>query len=166
MEVDISSIIIDGYNLIGIHHRDLEQQRNNLMEMLAEYKKLRGHDIILVFDGWKSGSSKEESFMIDGIKVIYSRLGEKADSVIKRLVHSEKRKWIVVSSDRAVSDHTWRHESVAVSSDEFMNAIEKNRKFVEGEYEPLEEERYLHKKGSPRTLSKKEKEKKKVLSKL
>lgn len=134
--------------------------------MLVEYKKHSGHDIILVFDGWKNGSSKEESFMIDGIKVIYSRLGEKADSVIKRLIHSEKRKWIVISSDRAVSDHTWRHESVAVSSDEFINAIEKSRKFVKGEYDSLEETEYLPKKGSSRTLSRKEKEKKRVLNKL
>jgi predicted RNA-binding protein with PIN domain len=166
LEVNISSIIIDGYNLIGIHHRDLEQQRNKLIEMLVEYKKFSGHNIILVFDGWKSGSSEETSLVLNGIRVIYSRLGEKADSVIKRLVHSEKRKWIVVSSDREVSDHTWRHESVAVSSDEFMNAIEKNRKFVEGEYEPLDETGCLRKKGSSRTLSKKEKEKKRVLNKL
>ncbi len=136
------------------------------MEMLAEYKKRSSHDIILVFDGWKSGSDREESFMSDGIRIIYSRLGEKADSVIKRLVHSEKRKWIVVSSDRAVSDHTWRHESVAISSDEFLNAIERNRKFIEGEYEPFEEAGNLRKKGSARTLSKKEKEKKRALNKL
>lgn len=104
--------------------------------------------------------------MINGIRVIYSRLGEKADSVIKRLVHSEKRKWVVVSSDRAVSDHTWYHESVGISSDEFMNAVEKRKNFVEGEYELLDEEGRLRKKGSSRTLSKKEKEKKRILNKL
>ena len=37
----IASIIIDGYNLIGIHHKDLESQRQRLVERLAEYKKLR-----------------------------------------------------------------------------------------------------------------------------
>ncbi|MBU4321109.1 MAG: NYN domain-containing protein, partial [Nitrospinae bacterium] len=55
----MSSIIIDGYNLIGIHHKDLESQRQRLVERLAEYKKIKGHYITVVFDGWKSGSGEE-----------------------------------------------------------------------------------------------------------
>ena len=60
------------------------------MERLAEYRKIKRHEITVVFDGWKSGSGDESHSVTGGIKVIYSKLGEKADAVIKRIVSSEK----------------------------------------------------------------------------
>jgi hypothetical protein len=94
----ISSIIIDGYNLIGIDHHDLNRQREQLIQSLIDYKKIRGHDITVVFDGWKSGSGREEQFTTGGVRVIYSRLGEKADAVIKRIISREKKEWIAITS--------------------------------------------------------------------
>jgi hypothetical protein len=96
----ISSIIIDGYNLIGIEHNDLNRQREKLIRLLIEYKKIKGHEITVVFDGWKSGSGKEEQSTTGGVRVIYSRLAEKADAVIKRIISKERKEWIVISSDR------------------------------------------------------------------
>lgn len=164
----ISSIIIDGYNLIGISHRDLENERQRLVERLVEYKNLKGHDITVVFDGWKNGSGEENQSVVGGVRVIYSRLGEKADSVIKRMISSDKRQWIVVTSDRDIADHAWRCGSVAVSSDEFSRLLEKIDTAITGEFELLEEEEDYEseKKGSPRKLSKKEKAKRRTISKL
>ena len=153
--------------MIGIYHKDLETQRLRLIEELAEYRKIKGHDITVVFDGWKSGGGEENQSMAGGVRVIYSRLGEKADSVIKRLISSDKRQWIVVTSDRDIADHAWRCGSVAVSSEEFQNVFEKSGKIDSGDFEFLEEEDYEpEKKGSPRKLSKKEKAKRRALSKL
>lgn len=138
-----------------------------LVERLVEYKNLKGHDITVVFDGWKNGSGEENQSVVGGVRVIYSKLGEKADSVIKRIVSSDKRQWIVITSDRDIADHAWRCGSVAVSSEEFQNVFEKSGKVDSGDFDLLEEEDYEpEKKGSPRKLSKKEKAKRRAISKL
>lgn len=163
----ISSIIIDGYNLIGIYHKDLEKQRNMLIDSLIEYRKKKGHDITVVFDGWKTGGSQENHSVIGGIRVIYSRLGEKADSVIRRIIFSERRGWIVVTSDRDITAHAWTVGSVPISSEDFMNALERRHIEKEVLYEDDDEE-YIKpsRKGNPKKLSKKEKAIKKILNKL
>ncbi len=52
-------ILIDGYNLIGIAHDNLEKARNDLIQKLRGYSKIKGHHITLVFDGWKNGQKNE-----------------------------------------------------------------------------------------------------------
>ncbi len=138
-----------------------------LIESLIEYKKKKGHNITVVFDGWKTGGAKENHSVIGGIRVIYSRLGEKADSVIRRIISSEKRGWVVVTSDRDIAAHAWTSGSVPISSEDFTNAIEKMNTEKSIAYEVYDEE-YIQtsRKGSPRKLSKKEKAIKRVLSKL
>ena len=163
----ISHIIIDGYNLIGIHHDDLKRHREKIIELLIEYRKIKGHDITVVFDGWKSGSHMEEMYVTGGIKVIYSRLGEKADNVIKRIIFREKREWIVISSDRDIGAFAWSCGSVPVLSEEFYLILEKAGEFLTGEYSPLENNDFTeNKKGNPRKLSKKDKTLMRVLRKL
>ena len=164
----ISSIIIDGYNLIGIQHKDLEKQRNKLIESLIEYHKKKGHALIVVFDGWKTGGSQENHSVIGGIKVIYSRMGEKADSVIKRIISSERRGWIVVTSDRDIAARAWASGSVPISSEDFINAISKIQTEEKNMYEEEYVEEYVQtgRKGSPRMLSKKEKAIRNILHKL
>ncbi|MBI4685540.1 MAG: NYN domain-containing protein [Nitrospirae bacterium] len=164
----ISSIIIDGYNLIGIHHKDLESQRQKLIETLTLYKKIREHDMTVVFDGWKSGGGKEELSVTGGVKVIYSRLGEKADAVIKRILTSDKnkRQWLVVTSDRDIADHAWSCGFISISSEEFLNSLERPEKIVTGDFDLIEEEYEIEKKSSAKKLSKREKAKRRALSKL
>lgn len=163
----ISSIIIDGYNLIGIDHGDLAAQREGLIRMLAEYRRIKGHDITVVFDGWKSGSRVEERLNSGGVKVVYSRLGEKADAVIARIICTEKKEWVVVSSDREIVLKAWACGSVPVSSEKFRAIVEGAGRVVAGEYEPLEEEEgNVTRKGRSRTPSRKEKALLRVLKKL
>ena len=153
--------------MIGISHGHLEKQRDMLIESLIEYHKKKDHDITVVFDGWKNGSARENHSMIGGIKIIYSRLGEKADSVIRRIISSDRRGWAVVTSDRDIAAHAWTSGAVPISSEDFMSAIEKRRIGNEILYEEDDEE-YMkpRRKGSPRKLSKKETAIKKILSKL
>jgi len=138
-----------------------------LIESLIEYHKKKGHDITVVFDGWKTGGAQENHSVIGGIKIIYSRLGEKADSVIRRIISSDRRGWVVVTSDRDIVTHAWTSGAVPISSQDFMNAIEKRQVESEGLYEADDEEYAKpRRKGSPRKLSKKETAIKKILSKL
>ncbi len=163
----ISSIIIDGYNLIGVDHGDLAAQRGSLISLLAGYRKIKGHDITVVFDGWKSGSRTEERLNADGVKVVYSRLGEKADAVIARIICAERKEWVVVSSDREIELQAWSCGSVPVPSEKFRAVIENPGRVARGDYEPLDEDREQpERKGRARTPSRKEKALLRVLKKL
>jgi uncharacterized protein len=103
--------------------------------------------------------------VIGGIKLIYSRLAEKADDVIKRIISSEKKEYIVVTSDREIADHAWASGSIPVPSDEFLRSFERGGYSSDNE-ESDEEYFEQPRKGNPRQLSKKEKALRKALSKL
>lgn len=142
-----------------------------MIRLLSEYSKVKIHDITVVFDGWKSGGQKETVLKTGGITVIYSRLGENADYVIKRIISLDKRERVIVTSDRDIAAFAWAHGSVVVPSDRFGTVIGRAGSCFEDEYGPLyenEDERAgLRKgKGNPRTLSKKEKALMRVLRKL
>jgi predicted RNA-binding protein with PIN domain len=103
-------IAVDGYNFIKqspelrrLEQIELQKAREGLCEQLRKYKRLKGHSIIVVFDGRQEGRLAGHRERFGGIEVIFSKPGEKADEVLKRLA-SEKRGGItVVTSDRDVA---------------------------------------------------------------
>lgn len=115
----MATILIDGYNLIGTAHGNLEHARNNIVADLEKYCKIRGHNITIVFDGWKDGGMDEAVSRSKYLTVIYSRLGENADSVIKRIIDCVRGSVIVVSSDREISDYALKHNMISLLSEEF-----------------------------------------------
>ena len=162
-------ILIDGYNLIGIAHTNLEKARNDIIEKLSRYSKLRGHDITIVFDGWKSGQATATKLQIGNVYIIYSRLGEKADFVIKNILSEKQQKnWIVVSSDREISDFADKRDFVSLKSDEFEGRLYSS--FYSAEDEKIddsdEDVMTVRQKGNPRRLSKKMIRKLRALEKL
>ena len=127
-------IIVDGYNLIRqsdvlrLHERQgLEAGRKALVHLLAGYRKTRGHRITVVFDGWLGGPPQEERDREGGIEIIYSRRGEKADEVIKRLARQRTDETIVVTADRPVMDAAIRAGATAIPSREFEARIRQTR---------------------------------------
>lgn len=127
----------------------------------------KGHDITVVFDGWKGGEGKESLTKRGGIKIIYSRLGEKADSVIKRIISAERHEWIVVSSDREIANHAWSISSTPIPSETFLHFIEGEGSEEEGFEQEGDDVCYGSQgKSSRNKLSKKEKAIKRALNKL
>ena len=174
-------ILIDGYNLIGIAHDNLEKARNELVRRLQEYSQIKKHDITLVFDGWKSGQKDQTRMKSGHVTVMYSRLGETADVLIRKKLTSTKKPWIVVSSDREISDFAANKDFAAVSSDEFEVKLfttlhgnhidlipdmqtdnEELLKYYNDEPDPSP----ARLKGNPRKLSKRQKKKLQALKKL
>ncbi len=163
-------ILIDGYNLIGTERGDLEAHREQLTRSIARYQSRTGHDITLVFDGYKDGgygSSRKEG----GIRVVYTGIGEKADQAIIRMIpHGVDS--AVISSDREVQAGAWAAGAVAVDSETFLRKLgaagaeegHDDQWDPDEEYEEMYAER--RKKGNPRKASRKQKELERVLRKL
>lgn len=137
-----------------------------LIEALITFRQRRGHDITVVFDGWKTGEGQESQTVTGGIRVIYSRIGEKADILIKRIVSTVKRQWIVVSSDRDIANHAWSVGSIPVAVEDFFGILGRKGMSLEAEEQDDNEDILYRRKGNPRQLSKKEKALARALSKL
>lgn len=137
-----------------------------LIEALITFRQRRGHDITVVFDGWKTGEGQESQTVTGGIRVIYSRIGEKADILIKRIVSTVKRQWIVVSSDRDIANHAWSVGSIPVAVEDFFGILGRKELSLDAEEQDDNEDILYRRKGNPRQLSKKEKALARALSKL
>jgi len=105
---------------------DLEAGRDALLQELAAYRRARGHDITVVFDGREQGGGSSPS-RAAGITLRYSRQGETADEVIGRLAAEGRERAVVVSSDRAVMGEARRHGAACLSSAEFLDRLETSR---------------------------------------
>lgn len=162
-------IIIDGYNLIGSDAGltgNLEHKRNWLVQELASYHRAKSHDITVVFDGWRSGSVNEVEDKRDGVGIVYSRLGEKADSVIIRLARKKGNGCVVVTSDREVRSAVERFGVVALYAGQFSAMMRNNQAQSFDDPQPEYHDREAPKKGNPRRLSKKERKRREKLQKL
>jgi predicted RNA-binding protein with PIN domain len=161
-------IIIDGYNLIGSDTGltgDLERKRNSLVQQVISYHKNKGHGVTLVFDGWRSGSIDEVEQKRDGVCIVFSRLGEKADNVIVRRARKQGAGCVVVTSDREVRNAIERFGAVALYAGEFKDMLHHSAQSLD--HEELDDEpREMSKKGNPRRLSKRERKRREKLNKL
>jgi predicted RNA-binding protein with PIN domain len=144
-------IIIDGYNLIGSEQglRDaLEHKRSGLVQRLERYHQAKGFFIKVVFDGWKTGQITESLEKAKGVTVIFSRQGEKADSVVVRLARQIGSGCVVVSSDREVRSSVEKFGATAIYSKEFWEILRqldnpgRGEEYSEGETDPLRGSRF------------------------
>jgi len=88
-------ILVDGYNVIkrdasfqALSAKRLAAARQLLIDQLASRYRHTPHQVTVVFDG--DGAS-EQSVQDRRVRIIYSRAGETADSVIARLAASAQR---------------------------------------------------------------------------
>jgi predicted RNA-binding protein with PIN domain len=121
----------------------------------------------VVFDGWQAGWSAEKREKKKGIELIFSKLGEKADEVIKRLLKEKGSGAVVITSDRDIARFAERLRVSVISSERFQEKIERSSiEFVEDLEGEEEEERGGKRKGLSRRLSRKEKRARAALKKL
>jgi predicted RNA-binding protein with PIN domain len=123
-------IIIDGYNLIRqsktlsmIDRQDIQLGREALIDTLIAYQKIKRHMITVVFDGTNAPSFSQRKNRVQGITVKFSRSGEVADAVIKKMVSREKEKALVVSSDLDIVSFATAKGAATISSNEFEEKI-------------------------------------------
>jgi len=123
-------------------------------------------EITAVFDGWQGGWSTEKRESTKGIELVFSKLGEKADEVIKRLVKEKGAGATVVTSDREISRYAERMAVAVIPSDQFKEKMENTLMKGEKDFQDEKERSGEKKKGPSRMLSKKEKRMRSALKKL
>jgi hypothetical protein len=123
-------IVVDGYNLLNccrewqrLANRDLSQARAKLLQSLSQYQAQKKHPILVVFDGGRNGWPTEQREQVDDIKIIYSRLGEQADEVIKRIAREWRESAVVVTSDRELADSVTRSGATVISAGRFEGRL-------------------------------------------
>jgi predicted RNA-binding protein with PIN domain len=134
---------------------------------LSDYQKVKPCGITVVFDGWQGGWSTEKREKKKGIELVFSKLGEKADEVIKRLVKGRGSGAIVITSDRDIARFAERLRVSVISSEQFQEKLERSSaEFHECLGGEEEEEKGAKIKGLSRRPSKKEKRARDALKKL
>jgi len=119
-------VIIDGYNLLGADQGlqgALDHRRDWLVQQLSRYQNAKGFAVTVVFDGWKSGRPNEVNEKVNGVSVIYSRQGEKADDVVVRVARLKGSGCAVVSSDREVRNGVEKFGAAAIYAGEFNKIL-------------------------------------------
>ena len=118
-------LIIDGYNVTktGFPDISLEQQRNRLVSAMGGIAAQTGAEVTVVFDGADRVVGLPSPPR--GVRVLFSRKGELADELIRRLVRAEPagRPIIVISTDREVADGVRRHGAYPLSSETLLRRI-------------------------------------------
>ena len=156
-------LIVDGYNLLGVRgglRGDVEVRREALIRELAGYRQRKGFPLTVVFDGWRSGYSTEQTEWRQGIEVVYSRRGEQADAVVKRLAEQYGSDCAVISSDREITNFARAHDSMIITAGEFETRLQLSgarpaaRKESAEDEDPALARRDPKKKGNPKKLPK------------
>lgn len=84
-------LFVDGYNIINswdrfsqLKHDNLEEARNELIDIMTEYKHYSGIEVIIVFDAHlvKGNGGAKENY--NGLKVVYTKENETADQYIEK----------------------------------------------------------------------------------
>jgi predicted RNA-binding protein with PIN domain len=118
-------LIIDGYNVTktGFPDVSLEQQRNRLVGAMGGIAAQTGAEVTVVFDGAERVVGVPSPPR--GVRVLFSRKGELADELIRRLVRAEPagRPVVVISTDREVADGVRRHGAYPLTSETLLRRI-------------------------------------------
>ena len=121
-------LVVDGYNVTktGFPELSLEKQRNRLLMGLSNLAARSGAEVTCCFDG-AALEGRVPAASARGVRVLFSKAGQTADELIRRLVRAEPegRPVCVVSSDREVADGVRRSGARAVSAAALVRRLDR-----------------------------------------
>ncbi|MGX0517518.1 NYN domain-containing protein [Staphylococcus hominis] len=129
-------LIIDGYNMIGqskelskVARESLEEAREQLLDVIANYNAVVADEIVCVFDAYEQ-SGIERKYMYHGVKTVFTKEKETADSYIERYVYNLYNKHTthitVVTSDMSEQHAIFGAGAYRVSSREMWRDLKEN----------------------------------------
>ena len=84
-------LLVDGYNMIGawkelrsLRDENFEDARDRLVELMAEYKAVKGWRVIIVFDAHLVKGSIEKKENVAGVEVVYTKEYETAAQLLEQ----------------------------------------------------------------------------------
>lgn len=133
-------LIIDGYNMIGqsstlstVAKENLEEAREQLLDTIANYNALITDEIVCVFDAYEQ-SGIEREYFYHGVKTIFTKEKETADSFIERYVYELYNKHTthitVVTSDMSEQHAIFGSGAYRISSREMWRELKENEVVV------------------------------------
>lgn len=132
-------LIVDGYNLLYQFpelrkkmERDLIGAREDFLRHLFDYAKHHPFEMIVVFDG--DGRAEVEPIAVKNVRVVFSILPEKADPLIRRMIHDKVKKGsvTVVTSDSEIVQDARMSGAAVIASQTFANKYLSEDDGVEG----------------------------------
>ena len=121
-------LLVDGYNVIGAwsvpkaEHLTIEESRERLVHMIADYAGFSGEEVVVVFDGHYTDRTTRSHMNAHGVEVVFTRHGESADNYIEAAceVAPKWRRVRVATSDAVEQTVTLGRGAVRISSREFL----------------------------------------------
>ena len=121
-------LLVDGYNVIGAwdvpkkERLPIEEARERLVHLIADYAGFSGEEVIVVFDGHYTDRPVRSHQTVHGIQVVFTKHAESADNYIEAQCEAAP-KWRhvrVASSDSVEQTIALGRGAVRISSREFL----------------------------------------------
>ena len=130
---DTEYLLVDGYNIIfawdelqRLAAQDVAAARGALIDILANYQGFRKCRVIVVFDAYKVKGNPGSVQTVHGIKVVYTKEAETADTYIERATYElrRERRVRVATSDGPEQVIILGHGALRVSARAFHAEVE------------------------------------------
>ena len=128
-------LLVDGYNVIGAwdvpkkEHLSIDEARERLVHLIADYAGYSGEEVIVVFDGHYTDRMVRSHTTMHGVEVIFTKHAESADNFIEAQCEAAP-KWRqvrVATSDSVEQTVTMGRGAVRISSREFLLQLTQTR---------------------------------------
>ena len=128
-------LLVDGYNVIGAwdvpraEHLSIDEARERLVHLIADYAGYSGEEVIVVFDGHYTDRMVRSHTTVHGVEVIFTKHAESADNYIEAQCAAAP-KWRhvrVATSDSTEQTVTMGRGAVRISSREFLMELTQTR---------------------------------------
>lgn len=129
-------LIVDGYNMIfsweGLKSMaaiNIGAARETLIDILSNYKGIRGMELVVVFDGYKVKGNDGTKYTKNGIIVVYTKEAQSADAYIESLVADLGHSYnvSVATSDSLIQLTALRQGTRRMSSKELEHEIRQSK---------------------------------------
>ncbi|MFD2115001.1 NYN domain-containing protein [Paenibacillus yanchengensis] len=126
-------LLVDGYNIIGAwpelnqlkEHHQLEDARDRLLDMLADYQGYTGMEVYVIFDAHQV-PGRGATYKQHKLTVMFTKEKETADECIERLCHElySRRYNIYVATSDLVEQHVaFGQGALRLSARELLNEV-------------------------------------------
>ena len=128
-------LLVDGYNVIGAwdvpraEHLSIDEARERLVHLVADYAGYSGEEVIVVFDGHYTDRTMRSHSTVHGVEVVFTKHAESADNYIEA-VCAAAPKWRhvrVATSDSVEQTVALGRGAVRLSSREFLVQLTQTR---------------------------------------